>query len=373
MPILRRSVAASLKRLLSVLPLFATLFLALAGCSDSSPAAAPPKAAQQAEELPPPSPVPATTPAPTPTAAVGAMPGNLLIADRANNRVIEVTPDREIVWEFPRPGDLQPGQRFRWPDDAFYAPDGKSIVINEEEAHAIVLVDYASRRIVWQYGVSEHHGSARGYLNGPDDAYMWPDGSLGVADIRNCRIILIERDTKMIRRQLGRTGVRAHAPPKTFGLPNGDTPLANGHVLITEILGAWVSEIGWDGTLYWTTRAPGIHYPSDAQMLPDGNILLVDYARPGQILIMTRQGQPVWRYGPRSGAGMLDHPSLAIALGNGDIALNDDFRNRVIVIDPTTNKIVWQYGVDDRRGRTGGLLFIPDGIDLKPANWGNPS
>jgi hypothetical protein len=26
--------------------------------------------------------------------------------------------------------------------------------------------------------------------------------------------------------------------------------------------------------------------------------------------------------------------------------------------------------VDDRRGRTGGLLFIPDGIDLKPPNWG---
>jgi len=90
-------------------------------------------------------------------------------------------------------------------------------------------------------------------------------------------------------------------------------------------------------------------------------------------LIMTRQGQPVWRYAPRSGAGMLDHPSLAISLGNGDIALNDDFRNRVIVIDPTANKIVWQYGVDDHRGRTDGLLFIPDGIDLKPPTWGNPS
>ena len=75
--------------------------------------------------------------------------------------MIEVTPDRRIVWEFPRPGDLQPGQHFRWPDDAFYAPDGKSIVINEEEAHAVVLVDYATRRIVWQYGVSEHRGSAK--------------------------------------------------------------------------------------------------------------------------------------------------------------------------------------------------------------------
>jgi len=58
---------------------------------------------------------------------------------------------------------------------------------------------------------------------------------------------------------------------------------------------------------------------------------------------MTRQGQPVWRYAPKYGPGMLDHPSLAIELGNGLIALNDDFRNRVIVIDPRTNKIVWQY------------------------------
>jgi outer membrane protein assembly factor BamB len=202
---------------------------------------------------------------------------------------------------------------------------------------------------------------------------MWPDGNLGVADIRNCRVILVDHDTKTTKTQLGRTGYCAHNPPKSFGLPNGDTPLANGHVLITEILGSWVSEVGWDGTLYWTTRAPSIHYPSDAQMLADGNILLVDYVRPGQILIMTRQGQVVWRYAPRSGPGMLDHPSLAIELGNGLIAVNDDFRNRVLVIDPKTNKVVWQYGVDDRRGRTDGLLFIPDGIDLKPLNWGNPT
>jgi hypothetical protein len=199
---------------------------------------------------------------------------------------------------------------------------------------------------------------------------MWPDGSIGVADIRNCRVILIDHDTKTIKAQLGRTGYCAHNPPKSFGLPNGDTPLPNGHVLITEILGSWVSEVGWDGTLYWTARAPGIHYPSDAQMLPDGSILLVDYTRPGQILIMTQQGQPVWRYAPKSGPGMLDHPSLAIQLSNGLIALNDDFRNRVIVIDPKTNQIVWQYGVNDRRGRTDGLLFIPDGIDIKPPNWG---
>ena len=345
------------------------LVLLITGCSSPKSSSLPQKVVQQAEELPPPPATPDPGPSLSPTALPAELPGNLLIADRANNRVIEVTPDRKLVWEFPRPGDLQPGQHFRWPDDAFYAPDGKSIVVNEEESHAIVLIDYATHRIVWQYGVSERHGSAKGYLNGPDDAYMWPDGSIGVADIRNCRLILIDQVSKAIKAQLGRTGYCAHNPPKSFGLPNGDTPLSNGRVLVTEILGAWVSELGWDGTLYWTVRSPGIHYPSDAQMLPDGNILLVDYTRPGQILVMTQQGKPIWRYAPRSGPAMLDHPSLAIQLSNGLIALNDDFRDRVIVIDPTTDKIVWQCGINDRRGRTDGLLFIPDGIDIKPVDW----
>jgi hypothetical protein len=351
----------------------ALMLIALGGCATSATPSTPIKAADQAEELPPPSASADATSAPPPAALPGVLPGNLLIADRANNRVIEVTPNRQIVWEFPRPGDLQPGQHFRWPDDAFYAPDGKSIVINEEEAHAIVLVDYATHRIAWQYGVPERHGSAKGYLNGPDDAYMWPDGTIGVADIRNCRLLRIDPASKAIIAQIGRTGYCLHRPPKSFGLPNGDTPMANGHVLVTEILGSWVTEMGWDGSLYWTTRAPGIRYPSDAQMLPDGNVLLVDYARPGQILIMSPQGQVIWRYAIRSGAGMLDHPSLAIELSNGLIALNDDFRNRVIVVDRKTNKIVWQYGVNDRRGRSDGLLFIPDGIDIKPGGWGATS
>jgi len=45
----------------------------------------------------------------------------------------------------------------------------------------------------------------------------------------------------------------------------------------------------------------------------------------------------------------------------------------LLVIDPKTNQIVWQYGINNRPGRTAGLLFIPDGIDLKPPNWGNPT
>jgi hypothetical protein len=358
------------------------VWLVVAGCSaGSSPAQAdtPPSVVQEmAEELPLPSdsptpPVPTSSAAATPApAAPGALPGNLLIADRANNRVIEVTPDRRIAWEFPRPGDLQPGQHFRWPDDAFYGPDGKSIVINEEEAHAIVLVDYQSHRIVWQYGVPERFGSRPGYLNGPDDAYLLADGSVSVADIRNCRVLRIDVLSHRILAQLGRTGWCAHRPPASFAFPNGDTPLPSGHVMVTEIGGSWISELSWDGALYWSARLPTVRYPSDAQPTGDGNILLADFSRPGQVLKVSRTGRVLWRYGPRYGPGMLDHPSLAIELSNGLIALNDDFRDRVIVIDPRTNRIVWQYGRTDWRGRAGGLLFIPDGIDSKPTGWGNP-
>ena len=132
--------------------MLAALLIALTGCSNSKTSSQPQKVAQQAEELPPPSATPEPGPTLSPGAIPGELPGNLLIADRANNRVIEVTPDRKLVWECPRPGDLQPGQHFRWPDDAFYAPDGKSIVVNEEESHAIVLIDYrhpAHRLAVW--------------------------------------------------------------------------------------------------------------------------------------------------------------------------------------------------------------------------------
>src|SRR3981081_1849317 len=173
-------------------PLILVSLLTLPGCSTSKTASPSPQV-PQAEELPPPSATAQPGPILSPTALPGILPGNLLIADRANNRVIEVTPDRKIVWEFPRPSDLLPGQHFRWPDDAFYAPDGKSIVVNEEESHAIVLIDYATHRIVWQYGVSERHGFAKGYLNGPDDAYMWPDGSIRVADMCQCRAVFTDR------------------------------------------------------------------------------------------------------------------------------------------------------------------------------------
>src|SRR5437588_11478080 len=96
------------------------------------------------------------------------LPGNVLIADAGNNRVIEVTPEKRIVWEFPQPGDLAPGQSFVDPDDAFYTPGGRTIITNEEDNHTIAVIDYATRKIVWESGPPGRPGTGPGCPHPPD-------------------------------------------------------------------------------------------------------------------------------------------------------------------------------------------------------------
>ena len=303
-------------------------------------------------------------PPPTAPDAVGRFGLGLLIADRGNGRLLIVNDAHQVLWRFPAHASLPSGQRFS-ADDAFLAPDGKTIVANDEAHQVIDRIDIVTRRVIWQYGHYDHAGSSAGYLHTPDDAYPLANGDIVVADIRNCRILEID-PAKRIVRHWGRAGSCAHRPPSTFDNPNGDTPLPDGGLLITEIGGSRVVRLSPNGHVVFDIHAP-VRYPSDAQLDARGNVLVVDYSNPGAILRISPHGRVLWRYGPRNGPGRLDHPSLAIPLPDGTVALNDDFRDRVLVVDPRTNRIVWQYGRTDRGGRNGGELFIPDGIDLIPA------
>src|SRR4051812_35170180 len=74
-----------------------------------------------------------------------ALDRNILIADRGNNRIIEVTPDKRIVWEYHFEG-LRPGYGA---DDAFFSPDNTKIVANLEFENIVVVIDYATRQIIW--------------------------------------------------------------------------------------------------------------------------------------------------------------------------------------------------------------------------------
>ena len=290
------------------------------------------------------------------------LPGYLLIADRDNNRLIVVNPQGSVVWQFPQPGELSSGQRFGGPDDAFLTPDGTSFITNEEFADTIAMISLTPQpHVSWEYGHFDQQGSSAGYLAHPDDAYLLPGGLISSADIINCRVVWIDQSGTIVR-SLGHAGSCTHNPPASLSQPNGDTPLPDGGVLVTEI-GGWVDRFSSTGQLMFSFRTP-TNYPSDAQLLPDGNVLVAGFNQPGRVDIVTPTGQVVWTYGPTSGPGELDQPSLAVKLPNGDIAVTDDWHHRVVIIDPTSNTIVWEYGHDGVAGSGPGYLNKPDGLAL---------
>ncbi|MCU1468117.1 MAG: Kelch repeat-containing protein [Actinomycetia bacterium] len=305
-----------------------------------------------------------TTPARSPASAVSVRPfaGRLLIADRGNNRLIVVDANKQRSWVYPSATRPPPPGGFYFPDDGFFADHGRSIVTNQEENHTIVRIAFPSGALQWTYGQPKVAGSAPGLLNQPDDAFLLADGTYTVADAKNCRILHISASGHPLS-QIGTTGNCAHDPPRSVGYPNGDTPLSNGDLLVSEINGSWVTEYTPAGALVWTVHLP-ITYPSDPQQLGPDLYLVSDYAKPGGILEFTREGRIVWTYRPPGGEGMLDHPSLAERIPNGLIAVNDDYRHRVAFIDPATNAIVWQYGQTDQPGTGPDQLNIPDGFDL---------
>jgi len=295
-------------------------------------------------------------------AKVRPFAGRMVIADRGNNRLIVVDAAKHVSWIYPSAVMPAPAGGFYFPDDAFWIDHGTAILTNEEENNTIIKLAYPSGAVLFTYGHPKVAGSAAGYLNQPDDAFLLPDGSYSVADAKNCRVLFISAQGEPLS-QIGTTGRCVHDPPRALGYPNGDTPLADGNFLISEINGSWISEYTSAGALVWTVQLP-LAYPSDPQQLGPDLYLVADYARPGAIVEFTREGRIVWMYRPTSGPAMLDHPSLAERLPNGLIGVNDDYRHRVALIDPATNAIVWQYGQVDAPGTGPNQVNIPDGFDL---------
>jgi hypothetical protein len=293
------------------------------------------------------------------------LPGPILIADRDNNRLLEVSPVGRVLWRFPARGDLAPGQTFLLPDDAFFSPDGRQVVVTQEDDFAISVIDFAADRIVYRYGHPGVPGSEPGYVHNPDDAMLMPSGDLLSADIKNCRVLVIRPPAHRPLLQLGETGVCEHQLGVSYGSPNGAFPMADGDTAITEINGDWLDVIAPDGTPVLATHPPGFTYPSDTNQMRPGLFLSVDYTNPGAIETFTNNGELRWRYEP-AGAAALDQPSLALPLPNGDVLANDDKNDRVIVVDPRTDTIVWQYGHTRVPGAGEGFLSNPDGVDLAP-------
>ncbi|GAB5602298.1 hypothetical protein FJNA_08230 [Thermus sp. FJN-A] len=286
--------------------------------------------------------------------AKGPLDKGLVIADAGNHRLVELSGEGRLVRVVSLPAP------FRYTDDVFLGSGGKVAYITDPEVDAVAAVTYPEGRLLWRYGRPGSPGRSVGQLDNPDDLVPLPFGLLALADIRNCRVLLLTQAGRLAR-VLGKTGVCRNAQG-FFNKPNGAFPLGQDRLLVTEIVGRDVAIVDLKGRRLRTLPLPA-RYPSDANLTPWGTLLVADWSFPGAVYELDLQGRTLWRYAPTDPEGRLDHPSVAVGLANGLVVLTDDRRHRVLVVDRRGSRVVFQYGRTDTPGTGPGLLRFPDGLD----------
>jgi hypothetical protein len=280
-------------------------------------------------------------------------PGNLTIADQFNNRVIEVTPNGNIVWSFGLgPTDFSPNSIIGCNDAQRVGPltlmagtGTPAGVIPQAPAGAVdnrvILVD-PFHRIVWQYGQFGQTGSGPNLLNTPVQCTWLPNWHVLITDQGNGRIIEVNLAKQIVWQY---PGSNTNASDQ-LNSPNSAELLENGHILIADENNNRAIEVTRADVIVNTFSAGmTVGAVAFASRLDNGNTLLTD-AGNSRAVEVDASDNFVWQYvtdtNVLSVAAPL--PTRAVRLQNGDTLISDQFNNRVIRVSHD-GQIVASYGL----------------------------
>lgn len=290
-------------------------------------------------------------------------PGNIVIADQFNNRVVEIDPaTHRIIWSFGGSPIAGPGTIVGTNDaervGRFTLMAGTGVPANSppfEPACAsgcpdnrVILVNPAGH-IVWQYGMAGVAGSGFNQLNVPVQNTFLPNRHVLITDQANERVIEVNRH-KQIVWQYGMTGI-VGAGPDQLSNPNAAELLPNGHILIADENNNRVIEVTRAKQIVWQYPDPvdtsKLNGAAFASRLPDGNTLITD-SNNNRIIEIDRNKNVVWNYSTLAAGGNSNPlPTRAVRLRTGDTLISDQFNDRVILVrktGPTSGVIIFQQG-----------------------------
>ena len=301
-------------------------------------------------------------------AATFNTPGNVLIADQFNNRVIELSRAGFVVWHFGTGSFVAGPHTVVAPNDAQRVPGGLTLIAGTGAPAGapgypaggavdsrVLLVDRADT-IVWQYGKAGVNGTGANRLNTPVQATWLPSHDVLITDQGNDRVIMVTPAKKIVW-QYGKTGV-AGSGPDELNTPNSAELLRNGHILIADEGGNRVIEVTRAKKIVWSFGA-GLNAPAFASRLPDGHTLITDGGN-NRVIEVTHAKAVVWTYATNTqpGSNANPAPSQAVRLRNGDTLIADQFNDRVIQVTRAKH-IRWSYGALNAPGKAAGLLNAP--------------
>src|SRR5216684_6893916 len=288
-------------------------------------------------------------------------PGNILITDQFNNRVIEIDPAGNIVWQFGGgPNNVGPSAIVGTNDaervggltlmSGTGIPAGVSPACPSTCVDNRVLLVNPHGKIVWQYGEFGVIGSGPDQLNTPvQNTYLTlsnGEAHVLITDQGNERIIEVRRIDNAIVWQYGENGVIGNGPNQ-LNNPNAAELLANGHILISDENNNRAIEVTHTipSQILATFTAQGtVSGVAFASRLPSGNTLLTD-SNNSRIVEVDHSDSPVWQYftNARPGSNPSPLPTRAVRLANGNTLISDQFNDQVIEVNPS-KAIVAAYG-----------------------------
>jgi hypothetical protein len=286
-------------------------------------------------------------------------PGNVLIADQFNNRVIEVNSAHQIVWQF---GD---GSSKAGPNSVVGTNDAERVggltlisgtgtppgadpsclKPNGCPDNRVMLVNRADQ-IVWQYGTAGMTGSGFDQLNTPVQATFLPGGDVLITDQANERVIEVTPDHGIVW-QYGMTGMAGNGPDQ-LNNPNSAELLTNGHILIADENNNRVIEVTRSHKIVWQYGHPNtpnvLNGAAFASRLPNGDTLITD-SNNNRIIQVTKDKTVDFTYATntRPGSMSMPLPTRAVRLADGNTLISDQFNDQVIEIDSHGN-IVFAQG-----------------------------
>ena len=270
-------------------------------------------------------------------------PGNVLISDQFNNRVIETDPNGNIIWSFGLgPNDFSArsiigvNDAQRVGDFTLMAGTGTPAGVIPQAPdgvpdNRVVLVD-RNGKIVWQYGQCGQTGSGPNLLDTPVQSTWLPNAHVLITDQANNRIIEVNLHKQIVWQY---PGSNTNDSDQLSG-PNSAELLENGHVLIADQGNNRAIEVTSGDQIVKTFTAGGTaNIVAFASRLENGDTLLTDAGNSRAVEVDTND-VVVWQFvtDTDSNSVAAPLPTRAVRLKNGDTLISDQFNNRVIRVSP---------------------------------------
>ena len=284
-------------------------------------------------------------------------PGNILISDQYNNRLLEVNPNtNQVVWRFGNGSSVAGPNSVVGVNDAqrvgaLTLVAGTGVPAGAEPTcpngcpdNRVMLIG-KNGVILWQYGKAGVTGAGANELNAPVQNTWLSNRDVLITDQGNMRIIEVNQKKDIVW-QYGQTGVAGDGSNQ-LNNPNSAELLSNGNILIADESNNRVIEVTRKKKIVWSygcATCSELNGAAFASRLPDGSTLISD-ASNNRIVDVDAGGKVVWTYytNMRPGSVSSPNPTRAVQLKNGNVLISDQNNMQVIEIDPSFN-IVWSQG-----------------------------